>query len=1134
MPRRRQHANRSQQNAQDQGTTQGSVQGSGVGNQAAQGGQSAQSGGVMGWFRDAGRWLGDTASSAVETVGGWAEDTKDAARELWEAAATTDFSWKDGRIRVETDLDEVLDIVPDHLRAGLSLDRAGAENRVAVELNTETRELVITSEALVISSFESESLRTGTVTLSGVRVVLSNHEGGLPFLGGDFSMLGYSDKDDKLAAAFTVGSASATDVHWTGEGGPVSVQSLQLQGLTGNIASGPALPGAEGATAELGFDIEGAVLQGLRSEGHMASSISVSDAAGGISASGESAFLEAGQVDIAGAATGDSQLGAAQASGLRIDVQNTGGGAPFIDSQADKARARVAVEAASISDFDGAEADVDRASVAGLSASYDTTTGGAALFAHDLQASGVDSSWIDVNTLDLDDAGMRFGSEGGSNRLSVEARRAATDGLHIDSPEGGDSATSSVPLDWSADVGEVAMTDTQAAGARIGGARAQQLHAAGRADGARSTYGARAATMAVDDVDHALLQADSLSGTNAAFQGDARRVATQADHIRGTGIAAHQFTAGELNGWGLDATMGTGAAALSLDRARVADARIADRLSVQEGAVDGLQATHDAGMNTVSIDHASVAGVTDDTTGTTLGAAELSGARTAGDPQAFETTIDSAALTDLRSAELSVAQAAVTGASASRADGTTRGGLDTVSATGLTVGGRARIDSLEASGLRGDTDGTRHRAQLGQATATGLSDRETGAQAASLRLGGGQATLTGDHLDASLDSLAARGLAQGDRRLASLDAAGLRAQGQGQDWSGGVDRADAAGLAVGDQLAADTLRARGLAATTSADRLNATATSVGGDGILARGGGSQARVGSVDVAGLGLAMDGQGTTGGAQRVAATGLDLRSSGGTSGGGGLPGLDTARLVETLAPRVQYADARLQGDLAAGELGGGLKARRGTTVDANLQVRNNQFVPGANAARFNQPLQGPLWTGVNGVAQNRDGRVEADVSGWFDQDVTGTINESLGLRGEAMPSVGQIGSGVAGIMRQPSSGDSGGGSPLQNLRGSASVGLYGGEIDAGRAGGVTLDHAQRAGDNQVDATFGPGGMDVAVRRFLARSARLDTGSTALSTGPATASGLQASTRGDSTTARADSVQLDELRFSDDQLRR
>lgn len=1131
MPRKRSRRQQSaQQGASQQVLSQGASSGSGVARPGTGRGQAAESGGLMGWFRDAGQWVGDKASGAAEAVGDWARDTKDAARELWEAAASTDFAWKDGQISLETDLDEVLDVVPGDLRQGLALDRAGADNRVKVTLDTNTRELVITSDALVIESYESESLSTGTISLSGVRVVLSNHQGGLPFLGGDFSVLGYEDKDDQLAAQFTVASASASSVEWRGDGGPVSVASLQLTGLTGDISSGPALPGAEGAKTEVGFDLEGAVLEGLRSEGHVAESITVGDASGGLSQSGESAFLEAGSVDVKGAAAGTEALGAASAQGVRIDVDNRGGGAPFVDGVKDRARARVAVEAASLSDFDGASADLDAASVAGLRASYDTTTGGGSLFAQDLQASGLDSSWVDVNSLDLDDAGVDFGRTDSGSRVDLRAARASTDGLQIDAPEGGGS-DGSPPLDWSAELGALDLRNTQAAGASIATATGRGVHASGRADGAGSTYGARAQELAVGGVDHALLQAGALSGSNVGLQGDAQQVGVTSDRLSGSDISAAAFEAAQLDGYGLDARMGSGSAALRLERARMAEARIADRVSVDGAGVDGLVATHDNGVNTVSLDHAAVSGLRDDTTGATLGSAELSGARTAGTLDRFDTTIDQASVRDLSAPGLGLESGTLTALQASRADGTFSGGLGAAELTGLSVADRASADQASLTGLSASTDGTAHSLRLERASATGLADATTDSAGQQLSVQGLDASLQDGALRARLNGLSGAGLRQGDSSLAELDAGGLRLNGGGAAWSGGVDRLRASELAMGDTLQSTALRGDGLAFDTNTDRTLATASHLGADGLAFQADGSSARVDSLGLDGLGLTMDGQGTRGGAERVQASGLGLQSSGG--GGGSIPGLDTARLTETLASRVQYADARVQGDLQAGELGGGLSARRGTSVDAQLRVRNNQLVPGANSARFSQALDGPLWTGVNGVDLNPKGKLKADVTGWFDQDVTGTLNESLGRSGKSMPSVGQIGTGVAGIMRQPSSGASGG-SPVHNLRGSASVGLYGGEIDAGRAGGVTLDHARQAGDNQLDARFGPGGMDLAVRRFLARTARLDTGERSVQTGPAAVTGVDAQTRGDRTSATIDGVDLHDLSFSDDTLRR
>ena len=1149
----------SQQSTQSQQELagQGAQVGPGVGNGAT---QKARSGGIMGWFRDAGQWVGDTAGAAVDTVSGWAEDTKDAARELWEAAASTDFEWKDGVITVETDLDQVMDLVPADLRAGLALDRNAADNRVAVRLDTNTHELIITSDALEIASYESESLSTGAVSLSGMRVVLSNHSGGLPFLGGDFSMLGFKEKDDNLAAQVTVASAIARDVQWRGEGGPLSVQSLALTALTGTLASGKALPGAEAASTDFGFDIEGAVLQGLKSEGHMAESVSVSGASVGMSQAGESAFLEADQVDVRNGALGTESLGSASASGVRVDVDNRGGGALFMDNKADKAKARVAVEAASISDFDGASTDLASGSIAGARASFDTTTGAGDAFAHDIQLGGLDSSWVDVNTLDLDDAGVRYGRSDAGSSVEMSARRAKTDGLAIDTPTKPEGPQQpGAPLDWSANFGAVDMTNTQAAGAGIASVTARGLRASGHADGLTSTYGAYADEAAITGLSHDLIRADGLSGTNTSLTGDAHSVGIGADHIKGSGISANNVAVGEVDGWGLDASVGQDAGALSLDRARMSDALLADRLSVASGSVDGLTASRADGQNTVSIDSAAVSGVADSVTGMRLGEATLHDARTLGTPDVSESTVGNASLRDLSAPGLGVGQADLSGAVMHRGADGMSGSVAEASATTLSLADRLAIDSASATGLSGSQMGGVTTAGLRSATATGLSDSVTGATLGGASLTDARGAGSAAAFDASLGNATVRDLNAPGVQVANAGVSGAALHRNTDGFSGSAASASAQDLTLADRAHIDaasltglsgsandqgqtmglasssltgvsdsvtgakagTVNGQGLSASRTGDGTFASATHLGATDLSSGAGASRGSASAVSLDGAGLSTGPQGSTAGAERVRAQGVHVHSAGG--GSGGPAGLDTARLAETLAPRVQYADARIQSDIRAGELGGGLKARPGTGLDASVRVRNNQMVPGGSSARFSRPLDGPAWTGVNGISHQQDGRMMADVSGWFDQDVTGTLNKSLGLPGKRMPSVGQMGAGVANTMRQGNGGD--GGMPLQNTRGSASVGLSGGTIDAGRAGGVTLDHAQRAGDNQIDARFGPDGMDLAVQRFLAKAARLDTGSSSVRTGAASASGVKASTDANGSQASVNDLDLRDL---------
>jgi hypothetical protein len=1023
-----------QQNPQ-QGSQQGSQQGTRQAAPAVSAGagasnatrQDQQQGGVMGWLKGAGRWVGEKAGAAADAVKGWAKDTAQATREVWEAAASTDIGWKDGVITVETDLDEVMDVLPAGLKAGLQLDRAAADNRVVATLDTRTRELVLRSAHLQLAAIERPDLRTGPVTLRDVTLRFADHSGGLPFLGGDFSFLGYKDKGESLASSLSVGSADVSDVTWLGAGGPTTVSRLALTALSGQLSPG------EGP--ELAVKIEGAVIEGLRGQGISVDSATLEGASAGLSASGESAQLEAARLALTGASQGGQTLGDAEVKGLRVDVDNRGGGALGLDGKADRPRARVAAEAASVRDFDGASADLAALSARGVQGSFDGTTGQGSLGAAALDAQGLDTAWVDAQALSLEGAQASLG--GGS--LGVDAQKARLKGLSVDPTAGGGGGA---PLDWRTGVGQLDVD-----GARIGDVQAATLaatglQASGRADGAKSTYTAAAATAGVSGLQHSALQATGLQGQGLRASGGAGGAKLQATGIQGQGLRSAHATVDALDAKGAAATLGRGGADATFAEGTLTGATVEGRLGVGQAKVKGLRAGAHGDRTSAQLEEADFTGIRD----------------------------------------------AITGAGAAS----------------------ARVEDLDYAGQIGG----QHGATLGRGRVEGLA--AGGVHARRAELGGLQVRGAADQLEAALASGHADGVEGHGHAADRLEVAGATAKIAGDARSAGASRLRGEGLSLGGGAArADVAAATALQVEAGAGGLKGTAGSAEAEGLRLQGQGLRASAEKVGGEGLSGEIDARGrASGAAERLTASGLDARVSGG--GAGGPSGVDMARLSRTAAERVDDADLQLQAGLRAGELGGGLKAKRGTTASGRLSVRDNQLVPGQTGVRFNQALDGPLWTGVNGVDLRQDGKLMADVTGWFDQDVGGKLNGALGLPGERTPSVAQLGAAAG----QAQGG--GGPSPLTDLRAKGQVGFSAGQIDAGAAGGITLGDAKRAGDNTVKADVSGDQLKLAVDRLIATSARMQAGGAQVQTGAVTASGARATQKGGVTDAHVDQLDL------------
>jgi hypothetical protein len=222
------------------------------------------------------------------------------------------------------------------------------------------------------------------------------------------------------------------------------------------------------------------------------------------------------------------------------------------------------------------------------------------------------------------------------------------------------------------------------------------------------------------------------------------------------------------------------------------------------------------------------------------------------------------------------------------------------------------------------------------------------------------------------------------------------------------------------------------------------------------------------------------------------------------GGAPALD----VLGLARRVDNAELQASVPLRAGELGP-VRAEEGTRANVRAQVKGGSIVPEATDVRMSKPLDGPLWTEVNGVYLDpkKDGlHPKADVSGFFDQDLSKSLGGPLPSRVDALVDQAQArGAAMGGS-------SSGTASPVDvaGIRASGSAQLAPGKLDMGA---VQADlKRERADDNAVQFQANGQG-DVALRfaRLLTGDLQVQSASQATSAEGLATSGAQVDVRKD-----------------------
>ncbi len=208
-----------------------------------------------------------------------------------------------------------------------------------------------------------------------------------------------------------------------------------------------------------------------------------------------------------------------------------------------------------------------------------------------------------------------------------------------------------------------------------------------------------------------------------------------------------------------------------------------------------------------------------------------------------------------------------------------------------------------------------------------------------------------------------------------------------------------------------------------------------------------------------------------------------------------LSTGDVVQGLASRIDDVDAKFSAPMRAGaEIGRKAEVEKDTRMDVNVRARNNVLDPSASNVKFSEGLDGPLWTELDGVYLERaedgprdHGTVSADVAGWGDQDLTGSINKELGREGETVPlNLTELATaarpaidGTRPVDRAPKKKDEASGPSPIDMSGyslDATARLSGGELNLGESGMQQLE--LREGEKPTDNVMkvkGAGGEDL-----------------------------------------------------------
>lgn len=986
-------------------------------------------------------WVGKKAGQArdatvkaynytADKAGAAWDKTKTVATDVYEAASKTSLGYKDGKVVGKTDAAEVHDLMPQRYRDALEFDKS-AKNEVSLEYDVDTGLITARAANLALSKLAMGPLAAGPTTLSNVVITVQKSAG-----------KGGKGADD-VRATISVGGIAATKVAYMGPKGLLRADAVQLSGLEAEaLNKGGGLPMTDEAKDHLAgsFMLEKAVVRGVSGDAMSAGEISTSRVGGRMDQDAGALSAQVGAAEVKDGRFGQRSVKHAAVQGAEVDVRGRGGALPLAEATEQPLKVDARLAGAQVEGLKTPEASVAGAQVRGVQTQYDMATKNGSARVAEADVRGVKAGGTSVRSAQLQGFhGARQGTalSGGvesAKVAGVRTRGAKVEDAHVDAATARyDTATG----DGSAAARGVRATGVSAGKHGVRSVSATDLAASRAGDhvegrvGTAEAKGLKAGGVS-GDVSARGVSAEADLGARPTFAGRATQL--QGRNLSGHGARATSATVdgarvsrdarGTLSGGADGARVeGLDVAGTHVDAARVAGV----------SASRTRQGTVDAGVASARAEGVS---------GDLVRAKSLSvdGARAHSDARGAGLTVDRAAGEGLGTRGVSATSAEVSQLAVGRTkSGTTTAQVDAARVRGLDVADRARVADLQADRLAVTQKGEHVAVTADAARGQGIAGKGFEARSASL---------TG--LDAGFGG-GRDGKARVAARQTELEAAKIGTVGLGKGSltdaevaveKGGAVRTRAEALSVRDLKSggfdARTIDGKGVATRHEGDRhgvklgeasvTGARVDAGGVRGTLDEGhvSGADATFGGGDATGKVGRLGGRGlafesvpteanaptnapatnapataTTARTSRTPASSTNTQSPAATTAPAAQTGLTQGALVRGLAPRVDAVDAKFTAPLRAGDQGA-VDIEENTRMTAEVHARNNRLVPGDTGVRFSRDLDGPAWIGVRGVslqeAEGRrgappEGKLEADLSGFWDQDITEQANKGLG---------------------------------------------------------------------------------------------------------------------------------------------
>ncbi len=1010
-------------------------------------------------------------------------------------------------------MDEVLDMMPEDIRNQIQLDRsAEGANEVKMELDYKNDTMTIVSKEVRIMGVNTPTLTTRGATIRDLRITLKG-DGGLPLIG----------KASKTSVDIQFSKAVAERITAHTKNGDISATSVELGRTTMNLSGeGSDLPTGQDSAAR--FYVSNAVIDGFKSADGTAEQVRVDALNGGLNQQDGTGFVEAGSIAASGASSKGNTIGETSISGARVDMRQGENGTEHT----------VAVSSASVGDVSTASGDkIAGASLSDLSADYGN--GDLALAAKSLDVNGVSGkTGLDsASVSDLSVSGSGLGGESWNTNVGMGG--ASLKGLQAGNIRLGSASASDMNLSAQNTV------DGVTASGSVGNAKASGLNANnvsmgsafvrdGDFDLSRTADGTAHVGVNATRADVNQLQVNDTSvqaiGVDhfSTVQRGKNDASYQAGRLRASGVNAEGTTVASVDSRGVDVDSRNGGVTAGMKSLSVGEVRSGEH-SMSGAELSGAKFASSKDSMSGSLESGSVSGVRTNIGGKELSANDISMQQAAFERKG-ETMTGSLSSLSVGGASYdgsTVKSASVSGVQGTHGPTTSAGSVDNVAISGVRSGDHS-LDAFSASGLSGERNGEQMAGRVAKVRADGLRSGDnaiTSVNAKGLTVGKNGDVLSGgvDGLDASGISTAmgtvrnasvvgASGTHGPDKSTVSVNAASAAGVDMGQHGAGAVWVSGVKGERDGKGMSGSVESMRGVqlrSGGTSVGEVNASGLSGGHDGkstqlgmssldatqIAHRGDGLSADVNSVGVRGASANIGPDGLSGGASEVSARGISGRAikSGEKSG----PNPD---VIRALGGAVQDADIRASVPMNSGKYGEGfgrLKVKDGTQMDASMQIRDGNLVPGAVKADFSTNLGGPAWVGVRGAYLDQDSSLRADLAGAPDINLGKSLglgkNMDTSLASHANAAADRIAAGRSNTP-EPKPGGLKDSFDMANANLSADVRMRNGNVDLGSGNSVAL-----AGENETDNVVsvnkaGQEDLVMTFTRFLTSSLRMGAG--------------------------------------------